>query len=261
MSFNYNSAKKIINRIDIEDEYYCIHYSCEDLGNEASPRIIIISVTDSSKNTITFSVKKQIELLGCTDLDKCEKALLEEFYRYFRSKKDAYWIHWNMSDDVYGFNAIKHRAKYHKIKDVKFLEVPKRNVDIADVFKVLYGCKYSNHIVEGEDGKKRSEHPRFSQLAKKNDCFPNNFLSGKEESVKIKEKTYGAVQLSIIAKSRLILEFFLMYRNNTLKVDRSSLSIRKKIQSYFDQIKEQWQFFILTSLFFTLLGAFLGNLF
>jgi hypothetical protein len=41
--------------------------------------------------------------------DKLEPQMLDEFYHFVEANRNCNWIHWNMRDENYGFEAIKRR--------------------------------------------------------------------------------------------------------------------------------------------------------
>lgn len=72
--------------------------------------------------TYSFALGKTAEKLGISknqiryNLDKIEYLMLTKFYSFVIKNRDKYWIHWNMTDDNYGFQAIEHRYQCLEFK-------------------------------------------------------------------------------------------------------------------------------------------------
>ena len=116
----HKSAKQIFHDIDISNnKYLIIHYSCQSFyGREdgTSPRITSIAVHNyTSGQTESFSIhmtaeKDRIDFIDIENkYNDLEKKMLKEFYTYVQEHKDYIWIHWNMRNSSYGFQAIEHR--------------------------------------------------------------------------------------------------------------------------------------------------------
>lgn len=98
-----------------------IHYSCESFvtSHGRTPRVTSISVRSMETAQMkSFSIHIQAQFdgknfnnLNPEDYDTLEKKMLFEFYKYMKSNKDKKWIHWNMRDSNYGFEAIANRYK------------------------------------------------------------------------------------------------------------------------------------------------------
>lgn len=81
------------------------------------PRITSIACRNvGSRKTRSFSIHQVSELpkfsgKDARDIyDEIEKKLLDQFFDYVRAHvAHALWVHWNMRDINYGFQAIEHR--------------------------------------------------------------------------------------------------------------------------------------------------------
>lgn len=153
-----------------------IHYSCESLDNRASgvsPRITSIAVYDmQSRSSLSFSIHQVAEERGINlaDIepayDRLERLMLDRFYEYLSSYRDAHYLHWKMRDANYGFEAIAHR---YRVCGGSPFEVPTLNRhDLSEILFDIYG---SNYI----------EHPRLQSLAKANQITLAGFISGRDE--------------------------------------------------------------------------------
>ena len=98
-----------------------IHYSCESFAacvDGRTPRITSIAVRNlESAQTVSFSIHKVAEVRGIEDeetrsrYDELEGEMLNEFFDFVATQKNMRWVHWNMRDINYGFQAIEHRYK------------------------------------------------------------------------------------------------------------------------------------------------------
>ena len=96
-----------------------IHYACESFENpttQGSPRITAIAIRRlQSAQTITYSLSGEAAeaklSTGEIDdrLDELERRLLSKFYNYVEQNGNHNWLHWNMRDSTFGFNAIASR--------------------------------------------------------------------------------------------------------------------------------------------------------
>ena len=117
----HRKAKNLINSLyDNDSHCLIIHYSCEsfyDIKDGKTPRITSIAVRYlTSAQTKSFSIHKVAELRQIPidqiseNYDQLEKEMLKEFFKFVKEHKDYNWIHWNMRDINYGFEALKYRA-------------------------------------------------------------------------------------------------------------------------------------------------------
>ncbi|MFZ4701790.1 MAG: hypothetical protein ACOYMG_17220 [Candidatus Methylumidiphilus sp.] len=94
-----------------------IHYSCETLGDSnqgLSPRITSIAVLHMASSTMhSFSIHLVAEISKVNrdeihdHYDDLEKDMLNDFHNNFvKSHQDCLWLHWNMSNINFGFEAI-----------------------------------------------------------------------------------------------------------------------------------------------------------
>lgn len=97
-----------------------IHYACTNFNDPISPAritcIAIRSLADSS--TKSFSIldeaqKKQLNRGGILqNFDSIECSMLSEFFDYVKYLHNPIWLHWNMRDAQYGFEALEKRYHY-----------------------------------------------------------------------------------------------------------------------------------------------------
>ena len=98
-----------------------VHYSCQNLNdnNEGySPRITSIAVLHIASATMhSFSIHLIAEVKNISQeeihkhYDELEAVMLEDFYSFVQSHQDHYWLHWNMTNINFGFQALEHRYR------------------------------------------------------------------------------------------------------------------------------------------------------
>ena len=122
-----------------QDLLHIIHYSCENLNdnNEGySPRITSIAVVHiASDTTHSFSIHLIAEQMGIErdkiieKYNELEQVMLEDFNDFIKNHQNALWVHWNMNNINYGFEAIEHRYKVlSKTNLSKVLDTKKFNL-------------------------------------------------------------------------------------------------------------------------------------
>lgn len=89
--------------------------------------------------------------------------MLDEFFKFAKNHDKNYWIHWNMRDIKYGFQALEHRYKILKGKSYVISDDKKYDlgIKIIDI--------YSSNFID---------HPRFSKLVEANNITDKDMLSG-----------------------------------------------------------------------------------
>ena len=211
-----------------KDSIYIIHYSCENLNdnNEGySPRITSIAIIHVETDTThSFSIHLVAEQLKIdrneikNKYDDIEKVMLEEFNHFIKNHQDGLWIHWNMSNINYGFQAIEHRYKVLTGKDaIKISDLKKFNL---------------SKMILGIYGKDCVEHPRMPNLMKLNGGTHRDFLSGEEEVKAFENQEYFKLHKSTIGK---INWFEIMYKKlQTRKIKTSKTNFPNKISTFLE---------------------------
>ena len=132
-----------------------IHYSCEsfyDLPDGRSPRITSIAIRSlETGQTVSFSIHQMAELRGTALIhdaigplyNEFEKEMLDEFYDYLKINPAQTFLHWNMRDKNYGFQAIEHR--YRVLGGTPIVVPDDRKIDLSRLLIALYGAGYINH--------------------------------------------------------------------------------------------------------------------
>ena len=216
---DYKYASNILKGIENKPEkYLMIHYSCESFYNLGgkSPRIASISVRQfNNAQTNNFSIHQYSEMLNIPITDDTyrdiEKKLLTDFFTFVDKNLDKIWIHWNMRDSVFGFNAIEQRFRVLGGKP-QAIDNDKK-IDLGHLFKLLYGGDYI-------------ENPHIEKLLELNKFNPKQFLNGKQEAEAFDNSEYVKLSMSTSSKVNLFSTFVTHAINQTLKTRIPNWKIR-----------------------------------
>ncbi len=196
-----------------------IHYSCESFHNRPngkSPRITSIAIANLlTQQAESFSIHKLAERQHIflshieSHYDDLELEMLQDFYSYLKQHHQTKYLHWNMRDDNYGFQAIEHRYRVLANNADPGYRVPEsQKFDLALLLKHIYGPTYI-------------EHPRMHKLLDRNNAVPIGFLSGPEEAIAFEKKEYHRLHQSSIAKVHAITTVAHLAYNQQLKTNTS----------------------------------------
>lgn len=234
----YRKAKEVLERIyDNKSNHLIIHYSCEsfyDRTDGKSPRITSIAVRHlNTGQTTSFSIHKvaEIEHINPSEIsskyDYLEKQMLSNFYRFVKNNSHCSWIHWNMRDVNYGFEALKHRAGVLGVKTI---------VDISD------DKKYDlSRILIEKYTKLYTSHPRLDSLVKLNKISSKHFLTGDKEAELFEERDYIKLHQSTLAKVDVFDNILNLAAVNRLKTKSKWYHIYGiNFQSIFELSKDNW---------------------
>lgn len=193
-----------------------IHYSCESFDNRPtgqSPRITSIAVRRlDSGQTKSFSIHAIAEERGvplsaiASKYNSLEKEMLERFYSYLAQSSDARYLHWNMRDANYGFEAIEHR--FRVLGGTPRLVQENQRYDLARLLQDLYGNEYLSN-------------PKLEKLAEKNGMTMLNFLKGSVEAESFPRGEFVELHQSTLRKVDLISDIAERSYRRTLKTDAS----------------------------------------
>ena len=181
---------------------WIIHYSCEsfyDRPEGRSPRITSIALRKlDSAQTVSFSIHKiaEINRVPFNDIEKhydcLEKEMLKEFYIHLKHFQQIRYVHWNMRDANYGFQAIEHRFRVLCANDSDLHVVDDKNkTDLARLVLDIYGIGYIGH-------------PRLETLLEKNHISHLGFLTGAQEAKAFENKDFVALHQSTLRKVDVI---------------------------------------------------------
>ena len=189
-----------------------IHYSCESLDDRpsgTSPRITSIAVRNlGSNSTSSFSIHRVAERNGISaseleqHYDRFERKMLDEFDDFVRRHLNYKWLHWNMRDSNFGFEAIEHR---YRVLGGTPTHVPEaQRIDLAGALIDIYGPGYAGH-------------PRMERLIEINGMSKKDFLGGRDEAAAFESKAYVKLHQSTLRKIDIFANILARQEDGTLK--------------------------------------------
>ncbi|MDD2468075.1 MAG: hypothetical protein PHI97_29200 [Desulfobulbus sp.] len=211
--------KETLNRLreldDRRDSVVLIHYSCEsfyDRPDGSTPRVTSIAVRNlGTGQTESFSIHKVAELKGipvteiAAQYDTLEKEMLDEFGHFLQAHSHCSWVHWNMRDISYGFQAIEHRHKV--LGGVPPSRLPEeRKFDLARALIAIYGIGYAGH-------------PRLEYIVQLNKITDKSFLSGKDEAAAFEQGEFVKLHQSTLRKVDILANIFGRTLDGSLKTN------------------------------------------
>ena len=246
------SRDKLSRLTSNSDHVQVIHYSCESFYNridERSPRITSIAVRNfGTGSTRSFSIHQVAEVRKLRggqleeSYDSLEREMLDEYFEFMRSHLSDIWLHWNMRDIIFGFQALEQRYKVLGGQPTILAEANK--VDLSELLTDIYG---SNYIGQ----------PRLASLVQKNDLTNKDFLPGEEEAVAFQNREYFKMHLSTLRKVHILSQSASLAEESRLKTDMSWGDIYSiNPESIGEFLKDHWLVSTVTFLA-TLLGLVL----
>lgn len=253
----HKQAKQIIEDLaDKPEHVLVIHYSCESFFNikeGRTPRITSIAIRYlKSAQTKSFSIHKiaELENVDRTDIeseyDQLEKKMLSEYFEFLKEHKDYRWVHWNMRDINFGFEAIEHR--FRVLGGTPCQLIDEKRIDIARVLIDRYGSSYI-------------EHPRLEKLIQKNEMGSKQLLSGGDEAIAFDEKEYVKLHQSTLKKVDIIESILKESAEGRLKTNASLAQIYGLTpQGVFELVKDNWLWSCILSVIMLFLGIIIPKL-
>lgn len=215
-------AQVLIELKQQEGNLHAIHYSCQTLGdgNEAlSPRITSIAVLHLQSSSMhSFSIHLVAEQKGVkredipANYDDLEGEMLRVFYAFVQSRQDAYWLHWNMSNINYGFEAIAHR--YVVLTKQVPPQIPdSKRFNLSTLISGIYGNRYV-------------DDPKMLKLMELNGGRHRDFLTGLEEADAFEHKEYIKLHKSTMSKTYWFQNTYYKLQKRKLVTMRTNLMNR-----------------------------------
>ena len=222
-----------------------IHYSCEsfyDRADGSTPRITSIAARNlASGQTESFSIHKVAELrkIPITEIrnhyDVLEKEMLDEFGQFLQRNLHCTWVHWNMRDVNYGFQAIEHRHRV--LGGTPPPRLPEeRKFDLARALISIYGVQYA-------------AHPRLDTIVKLNKITDKSFLVGKDEAAAFDNAEFVKLHQSTLRKVDILANLFGRTVDGSLKTNASWWDARGiHPQAIAEFLSEHWAWTLLAAL-------------
>lgn len=215
---------ELLNEL-LKDKLKCnvIHYSCESFitNHGKTPRVTSICVMNlKTAQTKSFSIHLQAQITGLdfnklsdTEYDTLEKEMLMDFSSFVSLNATHKWIHWNMRDSNYGFEAINNRIKI--LKGIEFQIPDDFKYDFPRILGRIYTYGYEKNKPKG----------RLLNLAERNNISTANAMTGKEEADAFDNKEYLKLHISTLRKVDIIESIIHRVENEELKVNSKKKQI------------------------------------
>lgn len=211
---------KTLDEIEAKrDSALIIHYSCEsfyDLPDGRTPRITSIAIRNfSTGQTVSFSIHKCAEQKRVEhkdidgSYDDLERLMLDEYFDFIKSRHGYFFLHWNMRDINYGFQAIEHR--YAVLGGEPFVIDDTRKIDLARLLVALYGVDYIGHKPSG----------RLHNLVAHNKITDKDMLTGAQEAEAFESKEFVKLHQSTLRKVDVMANVLERMIDGTLKTRAS----------------------------------------
>ncbi|WP_084462757.1 hypothetical protein [Oceanibaculum pacificum] len=211
------AARNTLDRMFAESaNAWIIHYSCEsfyDRPDGRSPRVTSIALRKlDSAQTVSFSIHQTAERRGIPfdrieqHYDELEQEMLDNFFAHLGGHRGMKYLHWNMRDANYGFQAIEHR--YRVLGGEPFVIDDNNKIDLSRLLIDIYGVGYI-------------DHPRMERLLDKNHIAPRDFLSGAEEARAFEDRNFVGLHQSTLRKVDVIANIAGRAHDRNLKTNAS----------------------------------------
>lgn len=202
------------------DSSFVIHYACQRLDQderEGSPRVTAVAVRNLASGEVTsYSIHAEAELLRLspvqvlTRMNRLELLMLEKLFAFFGAHPHARFVHWNMRDEVYGFQALT--LRYAVLGGPRQGMPGRERIDLARLLADMFGPDAGSAL-------------HLASLARYNGLPVQGFLHGKAEADAFEHGQYAAVKRSTLAKVRLISDILDLARAGTLRVNAPAMLV------------------------------------
>ncbi len=233
---------------------FIIHYSCESFvtSHGKTPRITSICIRNlKTSQVVSFSIHLHAQFKGldfnnltAIEYDSLEKEMLNEFSKYAKRHQHHKWVHWNMRDSNYGFEAINNRIRI--LKGTPFEINDDLKFDFPRILGQIYTYGYEKNEPKG----------RFLNLAVRNKISIDQALTGKEEAEAFTRKGYLPLHISTLKKVDIMESIIHRTENSELKVHSTKIEIYGlTILGFFSLVKETPWLLIIVSIISYLIGT------
>lgn len=136
--------------------------------------------------------------------DDLERAMLGNFFEHVQGYKGMKYLHWNMRDINYGFQAIEHR--FQVLQETPYIVDEQNKFDLARLLIDLYGVGYIGH-------------PRMEKLVEENKITKIGFLNGAEEAKAFDDRDLVSLHRSTLRKVDIISNIANRAHDSSLKTN------------------------------------------
>lgn len=192
-----NKLEQLLNR----DDCYFIHYASNGFysGSSPAPNVsCIVIFNKKTQNGFRFSLKDHLQ---ANSKEEAERLSLENFKLLFDRYPNVSFIHWNMTANGFGFEAIQHRAKE---LGVELPAIPDENLfDLSSYVSYLAEKKLSIKQILW-----------FNSL-----LYGDDYLDGKTEAEYFDKGKYEEIYNSIELKVKGFAEVVDLIKDNKFKTE------------------------------------------
>lgn len=233
-----------------------IHHACESFRTKQgrAPRITSICVKFlQSYQSITFSfqIEAQIKKLDTHILteshyDVLEKALLSKFFAFVRKYENYNWVHWNMKDANFGFEAINNRYRALGGRPTQIADEHK--FDLRKIMDKLYTSDFETRDIGGKG--------KLLHLAERNDIYLYRSMTGAEEAEAFEDREFLRIHISTVRKADIITEILERIDTGEIKVAIGKVRIYGlTIPGIAEIVRNNWLLIIIWSILIYVMGA------
>ena len=236
----WKKAKAQLNSLNRDREHTLIvHYASESMYDRRerpeSPRIGSIAVRNlDTGQTRSFSIHLVAEERGWlrdidAHFDELEREVLAQFFEFVKQRLHSKWVHWNMRDVNFGFDALEHRLRV--LQGTPAASVPEeKRVDLSILLIDLYGSEYIGH-------------PRLEKLREKNGGMHRDFLTGEQQAEAFDSRNFFALHQSTLRKVESMGNFVNDAHAGILKTDASRWAASgRSFKALLEWTKSSWWF-------------------
>ncbi len=217
-----SAVRQLRSLLDNPEQAVVIHYSRQNLNDNergmATPRIIAILIKSlDGVTTNCFAIhheaeKARIILENIEDYyDLLEERLLVGFNSFVKQNPGRKWMHWDMNDVHFSFEAIEHRYKV-LVEDSGdgYVQVPDIDrINLNQLIKAIYSSNYE-------------KDPQLDNLMRTNNSgqLRDGFLTLPQEAQAFKQLGFPSILESLRSKVNFLLDVIEKAANNSLKVGK-----------------------------------------
>lgn len=231
----YKLAKSQIKEISVnKDQFIIVNYSYINIREEGT-RIVAIAIKEiNTGESKIFSIEKTAEIKKIpfdeilNKYDEIEKEMLKKFFSYVKRKSSYNWIHWEMNNSFFGFEALKDRATMLGIRN-KFEIINHNKKDLSIILTQYYGDRFI-------------EDKSLEKLLKFNNLLLKEWLPEEIETKEFINKNFNKISRSQMAKVNALETMLEHIIENKLKTKSNKLRDIYGIspQGIYDYAKEKW---------------------
>jgi hypothetical protein len=232
-------AKSVLTSLfEKADLALVIHYSCESFYKHedgTSSRIASISIKYLGSGSVnSFSIHQYAEKKGIqlgeilNNYESIERLMLADFFSFVSDHFSFTWLHWNMRNVNFGFQALEHRYEVlggepRKLPDSK-------KVDLSALLKTIYGVDYASK-------------PVLVNLCQFNNLISDFFMPGADEAEAFEKQEFRRLHQSTLKKVDFISYIAELALNGKLKSNSNWFKAHGIHPSFFvDFVRGHWVF-------------------